>query len=44
MGELSNGPILDPHLPTNPPNRGEGVEKSPFEIATERLEMDHICQ
>ena len=31
MGELSNGPIPDPHVL---------VEKSPFQILAERLEVD----
>ena len=37
MGRLSKGPILDPHVYSTPKLR---VEKSPFEIAAKRLEID----
>ena len=39
MGGLSNGPIPDPHVPHNYSNR-RTIEKSPFQIAAERLEVD----
>ena len=33
---------LDATVTPKPPNPGAGVEKSPFEIAAKRLEIDHI--
>ena len=44
MGGLPNGSIHDPDVFPNPTNWGEGVEKSPYEIAAKRLEIDHMCQ
>ena len=42
MGGLSNGLIPDPYVPLTPETGG--VEKSSFEIAAKRLEIDHMCQ
>ena len=38
MGGLSNGAIPNSHVLPNPQNKG--AEKSPFEIAAKRLEID----
>ena len=41
MDGLSNGPIPDPHFPLTPK---PGVEKLPFEISAQQLEIDHMCE
>ena len=39
MGKLSNGPIADPQVPSNP-KPGGGVEKSSLQISVNRMEVD----
>ena len=43
-GGADGGELAHPQPPTSLLTRKPVVEKSPFEIAAKRLEIDHICQ